>query len=57
MVCPRCGERMSIIAFIDKFAVVKKILESMDLWEIPERPPLKPLPQDLYEYDEYECAS
>ncbi|MGV8120562.1 MAG: hypothetical protein AB2L14_12450 [Candidatus Xenobiia bacterium LiM19] len=57
MVCPRCGERMSIIAFIDEFPVVQKILESMDLWKIPERPPPKPLPRDLYEYDEYECAS
>ncbi|MGV8124991.1 MAG: hypothetical protein AB2L14_35025 [Candidatus Xenobiia bacterium LiM19] len=48
---------MSITAFVDEFPVVQKILESMDLWKIPERPPPKPLPRDLYEYDEYECAS
>jgi hypothetical protein len=57
LICPKCGAKMTIISFIDEFAVVKKILESMDLWKIPERPPPKPLPRDLYEYDEYECAS
>lgn len=51
LVCTKCGEKMSISAFIDEFAVVKKILESMDLWSVPERPPPKPLPQNLYEYE------
>jgi len=34
LVCPRCGEKMAIIAFIDEYAVVRKILAAMDLWEI-----------------------
>jgi hypothetical protein len=57
LVCPSCGEKMSIIAFIDEYAVVRKILVSMDLWEIPPRAPPKPLPQDVHEWYEYECAS
>ena len=49
LVCPKCGDKMSIIAFIDECAVVKKILTAMDLWEIPPRAPPKPLPQDEHE--------
>jgi hypothetical protein len=29
----------------------------LDLLEIPERTPPKPLPRGFYEYDEYECVS
>ena len=51
LLCPRCGEKMSIIAFVEDQAVIRKILTHLDLWAIPERPPSKPLLQDLDDYD------
>ena len=51
LTCPRCGQKMEIISFIEDNTVIKKILTSIDLWEVPEHPPPRPLPQDLYEYD------
>jgi len=30
--CPKCGERMRIIAFIEEEAVIKKILSHLNLW-------------------------
>ncbi len=54
LICPKCGATLEIIAFIEDHAVIKNILTSLDLWKIPERPPPKPLLQDL---DEYEIAS
>jgi hypothetical protein len=51
LVCPRCGEKMSVIALIEDQVVIKKILVCLDLWEVPARPPPRPLLQDLAEYD------
>lgn len=42
---------MDIVAFIEDQVVIRKILVSMDLWDIPARPPPKPLLQDSDEYD------
>lgn len=42
---------MGIAAFIEDQAVIKKKLVSLDLWEIPGRPPPKALLQDLDDYD------
>ncbi len=56
-VCPKCGKEMGIVAFIEDQAVIRKILVSMNICEDPERPPPRPLPRALHEYDEYECAS
>jgi len=38
--CPRCGERMAVIACIDEPDVVEKFLRAVGLWEEP--PPLAP---------------
>ncbi len=38
--CPKCGERMSVIATIDQPEVVEKFLRAVGLWEEP--PPLAP---------------
>jgi len=52
LVCPKCQGRMSIIAFIDEFPVVKKILLHLNLWEVPQRAPPKCLIEDDdFEYD------
>jgi hypothetical protein len=51
LLCPRCGDKMGIVAFIEDRAVIKKILTYLDLWVVPKRPPPKPLLRDLDEYD------
>jgi hypothetical protein len=33
LACPRCGERMKVIACIDQPAVIEKILRAVGLWE------------------------
>ena len=48
LVCLKCSGRMSIIAFIEEFAVVKKILMHLNLWEAPQRAPPKCLIEDDY---------
>jgi len=42
---------MDIVSFIEDQAVIRKILTHLDLWKVPERPPPKPLLQDLDDYD------
>ncbi|MGV8119060.1 MAG: hypothetical protein AB2L14_04765 [Candidatus Xenobiia bacterium LiM19] len=44
---------MALVAFIEDQAVIRKILTHLDLWTVtvPERPPPKPLIQDLDDYD------
>ena len=51
LLCPKCGEKMHIIAFIEDQVVIWKILVSLDLWEKSARPPPKSLLQDSDDYD------
>ena len=39
LTCPKCQGSMKIISFIEKAAVVKKILKHLGLWEVKSRPP------------------
>jgi len=39
MLCPQCGGRMKIIAFLTDYAVVDKIIDHLKLSFIAERPP------------------
>jgi len=39
MLCPRCGGKMKVVAFITDFAVVDKIIDHLKLSFIAERPP------------------
>jgi hypothetical protein len=41
--CPRCGNRMEIVAFIEEWTVIRKILQHLGLWERPQRAPPPPL--------------
>jgi hypothetical protein len=41
--CPRCGSRMEIIAFIEEWTVIRKILQHLNLRERPRRAPPPPL--------------
>jgi hypothetical protein len=43
LTCPRCGSRMEIIAFIEEWTVIRKILRHLNLWERPQRAPPPPL--------------
>ena len=48
--CPKCGEEMRIISFIEaktQADVIKRILKHCELWkdEIPRSPPQKAVPQ------------
>ena len=47
--CPRCGNRMQIIAFIEECSVIRKILQHLNLWEHSPRspPPPRLLPHKL----------
>ena len=49
LTCPRCGNRMQIIAFIEEWGVIRKILQHLGLWEQPQRAPPPPslLPHKL----------
>ena len=50
--CGKCGGSMKIVAFIDDFLVIKKILKHLGLWELPqnERPPPR-----MSAYSEDDC--
>jgi hypothetical protein len=39
MLCPRCGGKMKVVAFITDFAVVDKIIDHLKLSFIADRPP------------------
>jgi len=39
MVCPKCGGRMKVIAFITDFQVVDRIIEHLKLVFVAEKPP------------------
>ena len=43
LTCPRCRNRMEIIAFIEEWTVIRKILQHLNLWERPPRAPPPPL--------------
>ena len=45
MVCPDCGGRLEVVAFIDAPQTIRKILEHLGLWARPARPPPAPLVQ------------
>ena len=47
--CPRCGNRMQIMAFIEDWTVIRKILQHLNLWERSPRspPPPRLLPHKL----------
>ena len=58
LVCPKCGGQMRIIAFIEDYKVVKKILDYLGIYEFKrDKPPPKMLPVadafDGYKCDDY----
>jgi hypothetical protein len=45
LVCPDCGGRLEVIAFINAPQAIRKILEHLGLWALSARPPPVPLVQ------------
>ena len=39
LVCPKCGGRMKIVAFLTKYAVVDRIIRHLELTFVAEKPP------------------
>jgi hypothetical protein len=39
MVCPHCGGRMKVVAFLTEYAVVDRIMEHLKLTFVAEKPP------------------
>jgi len=39
LICPRCGGRMKVVAFLTEYAVVDRIIEHLKLTFVPEKPP------------------
>ena len=37
LICPRCGEDIRIIAFIEDYRIVKKILDYMGIYEFGKK--------------------
>jgi len=48
MLCPRCGGRMKVVAFLTEHAVVDRIIDHLKLTFVAERPP--PAQLDFQEY-------
>jgi len=42
LVCPDCGGRFRVIAFIDAPETIRRILRHLHLWDLPARPPPVP---------------
>ena len=39
LICPRCGGRMKVIAFLTEYAVVDRIIRHLELTFVAEKPP------------------
>ena len=54
LLCPKCGEGMKIIAFINNPDVIEKILRHLDRWDPPRGPPFeKGVNERVVVYDEF----
>lgn len=47
MLCPKCGGRMKVVAFITEVAVVDRIIDHLKLTFVAEKPPPESVFQDL----------
>ena len=47
MICPRCGSRMKVVAFLTDHVVVDWIIDHLKLSFTAERPPPESVLQDL----------
>lgn len=52
LVCPQCGGKMKIIAFLTDYAVVDKIIDHFKLRFVAQRPPPRIASQELLMFAE-----
>ena len=55
LLCPKCLGSMKIISFIDDSEIIKKILNSLGLWDVKRKPPARangPPTESFIIYDE-----
>jgi hypothetical protein len=51
--CPRCGDRMKVIACVTKRGAIEAILRALGLpWEAPRPAPARPPPQQEFDFDQ-----
>ncbi len=53
LICPRCGKKMRIIAFIKDYKIVKKILDYLKIYEFERKRPPPKIESSPDEFDEY----
>ncbi len=53
LICSRCGKKMKIIAFIEDYKVVKKILDHLGIYEFERKRPPPKVAEDPDGFDEY----
>ena len=53
LICPRCGGDMRIIALLEDYKVVKKILDYLGIYEFRRNRPPPVKPGELNEFDCY----
>jgi len=53
LICPRCGGEMRIIAFIEDYKVVKKILDYLGIYEAQRKRPPPKIDDCSDEFDDY----
>ena len=53
LICPICQGKMRIIAFIEDYKVVKKILDYLGIYEFERKRPPPKAAEETHEFDEY----
>ncbi len=53
LLCPRCGKKMKIIAFIEDYKIVKKILDYLRIYEFERKRPPPKIESSPDEFDDY----
>ena len=53
LLCPKCGGRMRIIALLEDYKVVKKILDWLGIYEAQRKRPPPRVREDSDDFDEY----
>ena len=53
LACPRCGQEMRIIAFIEDYKVVKKILDYLGIYEFGKKRALPKIESSSDDFDDY----
>jgi len=53
LICPRCGGEMRMIAFIEDYKIVKKILDYLGIYEFERKRPPPKIENSTDEFDDF----